>query len=77
MTFLGAIGQPSSAARMADLGLAPMLTGHSSLQSQQQVLTAWDSERRKRGASIDVPKLATPTLIMADNDRKAIELTRR
>jgi alkanesulfonate monooxygenase SsuD/methylene tetrahydromethanopterin reductase-like flavin-dependent oxidoreductase (luciferase family) len=77
VTFLGAIGQPSSAVKYAGWGLPPMLTGHTPLESQRKVLASWDEAMRQRGGGTDVIKLGAPILIMADTDGEAIELTRR
>jgi alkanesulfonate monooxygenase SsuD/methylene tetrahydromethanopterin reductase-like flavin-dependent oxidoreductase (luciferase family) len=77
VTFLGAIGQPSSAGKIADLGLPPMLTGHTPLPMQAQVLAAWEDAMKKRGGSVDVPKVGTPITILADTDEQAFELARR
>jgi len=77
VTFHGAIGQPSSAAKIADLGLAPMLTGHTPLEAQKKVIESWDDAMRKRGGNLDMAKLCSPILIVADTDREAVELARR
>jgi alkanesulfonate monooxygenase SsuD/methylene tetrahydromethanopterin reductase-like flavin-dependent oxidoreductase (luciferase family) len=77
VTFHGAIGQPSSAGKIADLGLPPMLTGHTPLPAQQQVLEAWDAAAKKRGMSTDACKLCSPITILADTDREAVELARK
>ncbi len=77
VTFFGAIGQPSSAEKLADLGLPPMLTGHTPIDAQRKVLESWDAATLRRGGSTDAPKLCSPITIIADTDREAIELTRR
>lgn len=77
VTFHGAIGQPRSAGKIAELGLPPMLTGHSPLAAQQEVLESWNAAMKKCGGSTDVPKLCSPITILADTDREAVELARR
>ena len=77
LTFLGAIGQPSSGAKYARLGLPPMLTGHSPLAAQRGILTAWDDTTRELGGDSDAPKVGSSILVMANTDGEAEALTRR
>lgn len=77
LTFHGAIGQPSSADKIAGWGLAPMLTGHSPIAAQQKVLAAWEEAMRRRGGDTNVTKLGSPILVMADTDREAVELAKQ
>ena len=66
MMFLGAVGQPSSGAKLAKLGLPPMLTGHSPLEAQRQILTAWDETTQQIGGDTAAPKVGSSILVMAD-----------
>ncbi len=50
LMFLGAVGQPSSGAKLARLSLPPMLTGHSPLE----ILTAWDETTRAATFRADI-----------------------
>jgi alkanesulfonate monooxygenase SsuD/methylene tetrahydromethanopterin reductase-like flavin-dependent oxidoreductase (luciferase family) len=75
--FLGAIGQPSSAAKIAEFDLPPMLTGHTPLAAQAEVLRSWETAARKRGLDTNLPKVGTPITIIADTDQEAVELARR
>ena len=77
LTFLGAIGQPSSGAKYARLGLPPMLTGHSPLAAQRDILAAWDDTARRQGGDLGAPKVGSSILVMADTDREAEALARR
>ena len=76
LTFLGAIGQPSSGAKYARLGLPPMLTGHSPLTAQRDILEAWSDTTRRQGGDINCPKVGSSILVMADSDREAEALAR-
>ncbi len=77
VTFHGAIGAPSSALKIAELGLPPMLTAHSPLEAQQKVLASWIEAAPAYGLDPDSIKLAAPILVMADTDEEAEELARR
>jgi alkanesulfonate monooxygenase SsuD/methylene tetrahydromethanopterin reductase-like flavin-dependent oxidoreductase (luciferase family) len=77
LTFLGAIGQPSSGAKYARLGLPPMLTGHSPLAAQRDVLAAWDDTAHRQGGDVSTLKVGSSILVMADTDREAEALARR
>ena len=77
LTFLGAIGQPSSGAKYARLGLPPMLTGHSPLAAQRDILAAWDATTHEQGGDPGAPKVGSSILVMADTEREADELARR
>jgi alkanesulfonate monooxygenase SsuD/methylene tetrahydromethanopterin reductase-like flavin-dependent oxidoreductase (luciferase family) len=77
LTFHGAIGAPSSALKIAELGLPPMLTGHTPLEQQKKVLASWTEAAMQHGMDPDAIKLASPILVMADTDEEAQELARR
>jgi alkanesulfonate monooxygenase SsuD/methylene tetrahydromethanopterin reductase-like flavin-dependent oxidoreductase (luciferase family) len=77
VTFHGAIGAPSSALKIAELGLPPMLTAHSPLAQQQKVLDSWTTEATRLGLDPDSIKLASPILVMADTDEEAAALARK
>src|SRR5262249_34960899 len=77
LTFLGAIGQASSGAKYARLGLPPMLTGHSPLAVQHDILEAWSETTRGQDGDISAPKVGSSILVMADTDHEADALARR
>lgn len=77
ITFLGAIGQPSSAGKIAALGMPPMLTGHTPLAAQAEVLRAWEAAARLHGGDPDAIKVGSPIVVMADTDAEAADLARR
>ena len=77
VSFFGAISQPSSAQKIADLDLQPMMTGQGPHEEQRKILDAWSEATRRRGGDADSAlKVVSPIMIMADTDREAIELAR-
>jgi alkanesulfonate monooxygenase SsuD/methylene tetrahydromethanopterin reductase-like flavin-dependent oxidoreductase (luciferase family) len=74
--FFGAIIQPSSAEKIADLGLQPMMTGQAPLEQQRAILDAWGDATEKRGGSRHASKVVSPILVMADTDEEALQLAR-
>ena len=54
-----------------------MLTGHSPLAAQRNILTAWDDTTHELGGDSDAPKVGSSILVMADTDREAEALARR
>ncbi|MBL8701989.1 MAG: LLM class flavin-dependent oxidoreductase [Alphaproteobacteria bacterium] len=76
VSFFGAISQPSSAGKIADLELQPMMTGQAPLEEQRAILDAWSAATLARGGNADALKVVSPILIMADTDREALELAR-
>lgn len=76
MTFYGAIGNPESAERIADLGLAPMSNGFLPFDMQKQIMARWDARARARGFSVDVGRPVVISCVMADTDAEARDLAR-
>ena len=74
--FFGAISQPSSAGKIADLGLQPMMTGQAPLEEQRAILDAWGDAAEKRGGNRNASKVVSPILVMADTDEEALQLAR-
>ena len=74
--FFGAISQPSSAEKIADLGLQPMMTGQAPLEEQRAILDAWGEATEKRGGNRNASKVVSPILVMADTDEEALQLAR-
>ena len=74
--FFGAISQPSSAEKIADLGLQPMMTGQAPLEEQRAILDAWGDATEKRGGNRNASKVVSPILVMADTDEEALQLAR-
>ena len=54
-----------------------MLTGHSPLNSQRDILEAWDDTTRGLARDLNAPKVGSSILVMADSDREAEALARR
>ena len=77
VSFFGAISQPSSAEKIADLDLQPMMTGQAPLEEQRAILDAWERRDARRAAAIPAAsKVVSPILVMADTDREAMEQAR-
>ena len=72
VAFFGAISQPSSAEKIADLGLQPMMTGQAPLEEQRAILDAWGDATEKRGGNRNASKVVSPILVMADTDEEAL-----
>jgi alkanesulfonate monooxygenase SsuD/methylene tetrahydromethanopterin reductase-like flavin-dependent oxidoreductase (luciferase family) len=76
ITFYGAIGNPESAERIADLGLAPMSNGFLPFDLQKQIMARWDARTRARGGSTKVGRPVVVSCVMADTDEEARVLAR-
>jgi alkanesulfonate monooxygenase SsuD/methylene tetrahydromethanopterin reductase-like flavin-dependent oxidoreductase (luciferase family) len=76
ISFFGAISQPASVGRVAELGLQPLLTGQAPLDTQREVLAAWDRATAEQRGQTDVTKVVSPILVMADTDQEALALAR-
>lgn len=77
INFYGAIGNPASASKIADLGLAPISNGTLPLDVQREVLRTWDEIAGERGMDRNVAKPVGVTLVVADTDAEAVELAKR
>jgi alkanesulfonate monooxygenase SsuD/methylene tetrahydromethanopterin reductase-like flavin-dependent oxidoreductase (luciferase family) len=77
VSFIGAISQPSSAGKIADLDLEPMMTGQAPLEEQHAILKAWEDATRARGGNTRGLKVVSPILVIAETDREAMEQARR
>jgi alkanesulfonate monooxygenase SsuD/methylene tetrahydromethanopterin reductase-like flavin-dependent oxidoreductase (luciferase family) len=77
VSFIGAISQPSSAGKIADLDLEPMMTGQAPLEEQRAILKAWEDATRARGGNTRGLKVVSPILVIAETDREAMEQARR
>ena len=77
VSFIGAISQPSSAQKIADLDLQPMMTGQAPLEEQKSILSAWEEAMRVRGGDPDGLKVVSPILVIADTDSEATAQARK
>ena len=77
ITFIGAIGHPTSAEKIGGLGLAPLVNGGPGIEVHRNILAQWAEATRKAGHSTDVPKCVSPLTIVADTDEEAYALARR
>jgi alkanesulfonate monooxygenase SsuD/methylene tetrahydromethanopterin reductase-like flavin-dependent oxidoreductase (luciferase family) len=77
INFYGAIGNPASATKIAELGLAPISNGSLPFEIQRNVLRTWGEIAEVRGMRTDVRKPVGVTLVIADTDEEADALARR
>lgn len=73
----GAIGNPASATKIAELGLPPISNGTLPFDTQEQVLKTWTEVARRNGRPTDVLKPVSVSCFIADTDREADALARR
>jgi alkanesulfonate monooxygenase SsuD/methylene tetrahydromethanopterin reductase-like flavin-dependent oxidoreductase (luciferase family) len=76
INFYGAIGNPASATKIADLGMAPISNGTLAFDVQRDVLKTWN-ERAQGKVRPDVAKPVAVVLMMADTDAEADALARK
>jgi alkanesulfonate monooxygenase SsuD/methylene tetrahydromethanopterin reductase-like flavin-dependent oxidoreductase (luciferase family) len=72
--FYGAIGSPSSASLMAELGVPPICTSIGDLDKQRATLASWRETASERGMGTDFQFPIMINCIVADTDEEAIEL---
>jgi alkanesulfonate monooxygenase SsuD/methylene tetrahydromethanopterin reductase-like flavin-dependent oxidoreductase (luciferase family) len=77
LSFHGAIGHPSSAKRIADLGLSPLVTSGPPLAVQREVMKTWLEAAKARNMKTDDVRAICPLVIVADTDREAVELAKK
>jgi alkanesulfonate monooxygenase SsuD/methylene tetrahydromethanopterin reductase-like flavin-dependent oxidoreductase (luciferase family) len=77
ITFVGAIGHPTSAEKIGAYGLAPMVNGGPGHDVHGKILAQWSDSIRRHGGNPNLPKIVSPLTILADTDREAFELARR
>lgn len=77
VNFYGAIGNPASATKIAELGLAPISNGSLPFEVQRNVLKTWGEIATERNMPTDVDKPIGVTLVIADTDEEAVALARR
>ena len=53
ITFIGAIGHPTSAEKIGGLGLAPLVNGGPGLEVHKNILAQWTESARKAGHGTD------------------------
>jgi alkanesulfonate monooxygenase SsuD/methylene tetrahydromethanopterin reductase-like flavin-dependent oxidoreductase (luciferase family) len=77
ITFVGAIGHPTSAEKIGALGLAPLVNGGPGFDVHRNILAQWNDVVRRSGGNAGLPKIVSPLTIIADTDQEAIQLARR
>jgi alkanesulfonate monooxygenase SsuD/methylene tetrahydromethanopterin reductase-like flavin-dependent oxidoreductase (luciferase family) len=77
ITFIGAIGHPTSAEKIGALGLAPLVNGGPGLEVHSGILTQWNEAIRRHGGNTALPRIVSPLTIVADTDEEARALARR
>jgi alkanesulfonate monooxygenase SsuD/methylene tetrahydromethanopterin reductase-like flavin-dependent oxidoreductase (luciferase family) len=77
ITFVGAIGHPTSAEKIGTYGLAPLVNGGPGYDVHGKILAQWSDATRRRGGDLNVPKIVSPLTIIADTDEEAFALARR
>ncbi len=77
INFYGAIGNPASATKIANLGLAPISNGFLPFDVQREVLRTWGTVAMQNGMRLDVSKPVGVVLIVADTDAEADRLARK
>jgi alkanesulfonate monooxygenase SsuD/methylene tetrahydromethanopterin reductase-like flavin-dependent oxidoreductase (luciferase family) len=77
ITFVGAIGHPTSAEKIGAYGLAPMVNGGPGYDVHAKILAQWNDAIRRHGGNPALPKIVSPLTIIADTDQEADRLARR
>jgi alkanesulfonate monooxygenase SsuD/methylene tetrahydromethanopterin reductase-like flavin-dependent oxidoreductase (luciferase family) len=77
ITFVGAIGHPTSAEKIGAFGLAPLVNGGPGLDVHRNILAQWSEAIRRAGGNLSLPKIVSPLTIIADTDQEAVQLARR
>ena len=77
INFYGAIGNPLSAGRMAQLGLSPLSISYFDFETQEDILSNWAAVAKARGKATDVSKAIAVNCVIADTDEEAQEIARK
>jgi alkanesulfonate monooxygenase SsuD/methylene tetrahydromethanopterin reductase-like flavin-dependent oxidoreductase (luciferase family) len=77
INFYGAIGNPASATKIAELGLPPISNGTLPFATQDTVLKTWSDVAAKRGMATDVVKPVAVCCFIADTDAEADAIARK
>jgi alkanesulfonate monooxygenase SsuD/methylene tetrahydromethanopterin reductase-like flavin-dependent oxidoreductase (luciferase family) len=72
INFYGAIGSPSSASIMAELGLPPICTSIGDFGKQRETIETWRATATERGLNTDVQLPIMVNCIVADSDEEAL-----
>lgn len=72
VNLYGAIGSPSSAAIMAELGLPPICTSIGDFAKQKETIDQWRAAAEERGVNTDVQLPIMVNCIVAESDEKAL-----
>ena len=77
ITFIGAVGHPSSAEKIGGYRLAPLVNGGPGLDVHRNILLQWTDSIRRHGGDPGLPRIVSPLTILADTDAEAFRLARR
>ena len=77
ITFIGAIGHPTSAEKIGAFGLAPLVNGGPGFEVHRGILAQWNEAIRRHGGNTALPRIVSPLTIVADTDEEARALARR
>ncbi len=77
LNFYGAIGNPASAQKIAEMRLPPISNGTQPFEVQRQVIANWKSSCEALGRPTDLSKPVAVLCIVADTDGEAYDLARR
>lgn len=72
VNLYGAIGSPSSASIMAELGLPPICTSIGDFQKQKETIDVWREAAEERGVNTDVQLPIMVNCIVAETDEEAL-----
>ncbi len=77
INFYGAIGNPLSAGRMAQLGLSPLSISYFDYETQEEILSNWAAVAKARRLATDVSKVIAVNCVIADSDEEAEAIARK
>lgn len=77
INFYGAIGNPDSAVRMADLGISPLSISYFPMDLQAEIVRQWNDESSKAKRAMDTTKTIAINCMIADTDAEAEKLARK
>lgn len=77
LKFYGAVGQPSSATRIGEQGLAIIANANTTMEVQKGILDNWQAAVNGKLDTANTPKVVSPWTIIADTDEEAERLALR
>jgi alkanesulfonate monooxygenase SsuD/methylene tetrahydromethanopterin reductase-like flavin-dependent oxidoreductase (luciferase family) len=75
--FYGAVGQPSSASRIGEQGLALIANANTTMDIQRGIVDSWAAAAKGRPDVLKAPKVVSPWTIIAETDQEAERLALR